>query len=359
MTEYKCLESINSLYVDKDDSGYFPIPCCLYKDRTQAHRVENIEDLLDNPFINKVREGFKGDWKKPGCIDCVMKENAGVKSKRQISLERPNDGIRSWDIRPGNTCNLKCIMCNPWNSSKWNEDLHIFNRFYDVAANNTAGSNRKDLDWDFIYKNCADKAYKVYIAGGEPFYMKQVQKFLEKLSNNEWNCKYTEIQIQTNGVSNTPRLLKTLKKFNLLSFSVSVDGWHKVNELIRYPTNHQEWRQNVNDLSNLKVKQFEFNVTVQALNLPNIDILNERVTTIYNAQCTWNKLKNPNYLSINSLKPHIIQNFLDNSNITQVKEYCNDYEYSDELNKKMQNFLLELDAKRGTNSKKILPWCFE
>ena len=36
-----------------------------------------------------------------------------------------------------------------------------------------------------------------------------------------------------------------------------------------------------------------------------------------------------------------------------------DYKFDSKLNQRMQSFLLDLDAKRGTDSRKIIPWCFE
>ena len=79
---YNCLHSINSLYVEKTELGYNATPCCLYKEKNTTH-VHNIQDLLDNPKMNEIREGFKGDWKRPECMDCVMKEELGIISKRQ------------------------------------------------------------------------------------------------------------------------------------------------------------------------------------------------------------------------------------------------------------------------------------
>ena len=220
---YNCLHSINSLYVEKTELGYNATPCCLYKEKNTTH-VHNIQDLLDNPKMNEIREGFKGDWKRPECMDCVMKEELGITSKRQGSLQRPADTITHWDIRPGNTCNLKCAMCNPWNSSKWYEDIDVFKKYSNIIVNENNRQARESIDWDWIYENCVDKAEKIYIAGGEPFYMKSVHRFIKKLSQNEWNCKNTEIQIQTNGVSNTPAFLDSLSNFKRLSFSISVDG---------------------------------------------------------------------------------------------------------------------------------------
>ena len=33
MSEYKCLESINSMYIENTELGYTTVPGCLYKDK--------------------------------------------------------------------------------------------------------------------------------------------------------------------------------------------------------------------------------------------------------------------------------------------------------------------------------------
>ena len=81
--------------------------------------------------------------------------------------------------------------------------------------------------------------------------MKSVQNFLGKLSKHEWNCNNTEIQIQTNGVSNTDKFLNILSKFKRLEFSISVDGWEDVNDLIRFPTKHKDFLKNTQELVDL------------------------------------------------------------------------------------------------------------
>ena len=358
MSEYKCLESINSMYVENTENGYTTIPCCLFKDK-HSNYVQNIEDLKTDPYLNAIRERFKGDWKRPECVDCVMKEEMGVRSKRQSSLRRGNNGIDNWDIRPGNTCNLKCAMCNPWNSSKWYEDIDIFESYSNLNINKQNRRAREDLDWDYIYNNSKDKARKIYIAGGEPFYMKGVQRFVKLLSQHEWNRKHTEIQIQTNGVSNTDEFLETLKKFERLSFSISIDGWGSVNELIRFPTDHNTFCKHTKQLVDLKCMDLFFNITVQAMNLPNIDKLVNKIEAKWNGRYDIHKLTRPSHLAVNCLKPHVVEKVLDTTRIKELKTFYKDYEYSEERNQVMQSFLLDLDKKRGTDSKKIIPWCFE
>lgn len=359
MSEYKCLESINSLYVEQTELGYNAIPCCAFANKHQNY-VPNIEDLLDNPVMNEIREGFKGDWKRDECISCVHNEQMGKQSKRIRSLQRPADQITRWDLRPGNTCNLKCAMCNPWNSSKWYEDIDIFKKYRgNQIINENNRQARETLDWDWIYKNCVDKAESIYIAGGEPFYMKSVQRFIKKLSQNEWNCKNTEILIQTNGVSNTPAFLNSLSNFKKLSFSISVDGWSKVNDLIRFPTQHSDFLKNTQELIDLDCEYTFFNITVQAMNLPNIDKLVVKLKETWNGRYDIHKLTKPNHLEVNCLKPQVVKRVLHDTKVPELKEFYKNYKYNSKMNQRMQWFLRDLDAKRGTNSRKIIPWCFE
>lgn len=361
--EYKCLESINSLYISKTYKGYSTKPCCLWKGR-EEHFVDNISDLVDNsPALDKIRQGFIGDWKRPECNDCIVNESMGKESKRLNSLKREDGkGIVAWDLRPGHTCNLKCVMCNPWNSSKWYEDVDVYKSFnsrFPSTLKSEDRLSRETLDWDWIYEQCIDKAQRIYIAGGEPFYMKPVQKFLKKLSQHEWNCNNTAIQIQTNGVSNTDTFLKTLAKFKILEFSISCDGWGSVNELIRFPTKHEVFVQNVNELMELDTRAIFFNFTVQCMNLVNIDEAISNIKERWNGKYDIHNLHNPFHLRIDCLKPSIIEQVERTTQVPELKKFIESYKYNEELNIKMKNFLLELDAKRGTDSKKIIPWCFE
>lgn len=351
-----CLESINSLYVELGSNGYKARPCCHFKNNNNDVEVDTIQDLLSNPYIETVRERFITDWKRPECESCITNEKMGKTSKRIFSKQRGYDGeIRKWDLRPSNTCNLKCAMCNLKNSSKWIEDIDILKKY---TGEEKVKSHREDIDWDWIYSKAVDTADFIYIAGGEPFYMKNVHKFLKDLSSHKWNCKNTKIQIQTNGISNTPKFLDILSKFERLEFSISVDGWNEVNEIIRFPTNHNTWIENVKELTQLDTEELDFNITVQAMNLPNIDTLVSNIKDRWNGTYDIHKLTAPDFLSINNLKPSIIEKVLENTNVPELHGFCTDYKYNEELNGKMKNFLLDLDTKRGTNSKTAIPWCY-
>jgi hypothetical protein len=356
-----CNEIYNSNYIEywSNDKGYNIKPCCLFNDDKQIF-VENINDIQ-----SKVQEMWPTYNHKETCKVCIDKEKLGFSSKRTESLNMgsPEIGLIRFDIRPGNTCNLKCIMCNPKNSSQWYQDIDLWTEFNGNYWKLNRGRDRGNLDWDWIYSNCVDKAVEIYIAGGEPFYMKNVQKFLKDLSNHSWNCENTRVVIQTNGISNTPKFLEILKKYRRLHFSISQDGWGEVNELIRFPTNHDELMVGIQELLDCNPYYFDWNITAQAMNLPNIDFMIQKLKDTFKIDTTLgflyhlHRLYHPDYLSINSLKPSVINNL--NIEEIQLQKILEDYKYNGNNNKKMQKFLLAFDKKRGTNSPKIIPWCFE
>ena len=351
----ECNEPYNGIYLDRMSEGYKIQPCCLYneglKDTGSRGVVHDINDVRQANLNLVLTEDT--------CINCISRERKGWHSKRLESLKtKPEKGLVKWDLRPGNTCNLKCAMCNPGNSSKWFEDLKIYEKYEHEYTD-----SKRELDWDWIYSRCVDKAEHMYIAGGEPFYMKPVQKFLKDLSNNPWNCQNTHITIQTNGISNTPAFLKILSKFDKIHFGISVDGWGEVNEVIRFPTNHDELLVGIQELIDVNPHRLDYNITVQAMNLLNIDTLIEEfgnrgflLTKNQSEPYTIFNLRNPFYLNINALKPEVIEN----SDIKEkhIKGYIEEYEYDPKNNIRMQNYLLELDKARGTNSPKTMPWCF-
>jgi len=98
---------------------------------------------------------------------------------------------------------------------------------------------------------------------------------------------------------------------------------------------------------------------VSALNLFDIPNLHNKMSRKFNLQ--YYKLNHPDFLSINSLKPKTIKKakkiFAKNEN-KFVSEMLKEYNYNTMGNKLLKEYLLDLDAKRKTNSVKILSWCF-
>ena len=144
--------------------------------------------------------------------------------------------------------------------------------------------------------------------------------------------------------------------------AVSGDEW--TSNLNRNPqdyvvTPEQEWIDGYNDIKSLNPHSIFCNLTVQALNLPNVETtLQELHNLDQDFEYNMHLLEYPNYLSINALKPQVIEEVKQNNKNKLIAQFIDTYNYDRGLNVKMQNFLQEMDARRGTDSKTVTPWCY-
>lgn len=353
----KCYYVDHHRYINSTKIGYLVKPCC--RARTDNENVETISEIEDSILLKEIKDSFARNKQHPACYECWNNEKLNLPSKRLNASSKLNTacGIEDWDIRPDNTCNLKCIMCDPHQSSKWIEDIDIYNKIFGHKLSKK-NISAPEINWDYIKQNTINRAKRIYIAGGEPFYMKNALEFLKKLSEYEWNRKHTFIDIQTNGVSFNDKSLEILNRFDLQHIGFSIDGWEQVNEIIRFPTVWDELYSNFTyfekKYSNNK-KTISVNTTISALNLPNIPKLLENIDVRIHLQ----ELYNPQILHINSLTPDVIESVNKSTENKFLKDLISRYQFNKKNNIKLKEYLTALDKKRGTNSVSILPWCWQ
>ena len=144
---------------------------------------------------------------------------------------------------------------------------------------------------------------------------------------------------------------------------MSIDGYDKVNEYIRYPTKFNVFLKNASYLHSMQ-KNISFGITVQACNLPNLDIMREQLELLYPEKTKeyydYNILRQPEFLNISSLKPKVVEQVYTQTKIKVLKGFIEDnYNFNEDNNIKLKNYLADIDIKRNLNSKKILPWCWK
>jgi sulfatase maturation enzyme AslB (radical SAM superfamily) len=366
-----CKIPFQQAFIYPTNKGFKTHHCCIAKSKEQY--VDNLGEFKNSDYLKKVRTEFFGNTLPESCQQCILIEQAGEKSKRQKSFEDPlydneiivkddgeliNDFV-DFDLRADNTCNLKCIMCSPLQSSLWHEDIDIFNKHI-VKVTEGIHTRKNAMDWNYIKENTFNKAKKINIVGGEPFYMKDVINYLEELSQYSFNRDNTLIALTTNGVSFNDKLEKTLSLFKNINITVSIDGLEQVNEYIRFPTNWSTFKIILERLKEVAT-QLDFNLTLSALNLP--DILNvEKFTNGHKLNI--HRLYHPDIIRINSLKPHIIENVRrdhigrDSQVSRKVLSYLEDYQYDATANQRLINYLHDLDSKRSLSGPKQIPWVF-
>jgi hypothetical protein len=341
--------------MDHTIEGYRVLPCCQYEHTEDFHSVKDPADIHNHFFIENIKKDFANGIKHKGCNLCWENERLGIPSKR-LDTEKGvvfQGKYQNWDLRPSNICNLKCTMCQPQCSTKWYEDIDIFYKHRGGIDIIETIRNKGEFDWDFVKKHAPNNAYKIYIAGGEPLYDKKVYNFVEYLSEFEWNRKNTRLLFNTNGVSYTGKWKKVLNKFfTKPSFITSVDGIGDIDNYIRFPSNYQE---KLIQAKKLKKQNFDifYNLTISALNFPNA------MQVIRKFNPGLNTLVHPNFLHINSLKPDVIYGVKKVKNKpAYVADLIKNYSYNEDGNKKLKAYLQDLDNKRNTDSKRVLPWCW-
>lgn len=333
-------------------------PCCI-----NTNTFHSSSDFNDINLVNFRKELLSGRIPE-SCSGCKNKEDAGVTSYRQYNQEMNSqikfehiDGFMiskpyTFDIRLDNICNMKCVMCGPSQSSKWNEDIEIYKKYVDDKVDYKQSRNERLANFEKIGELLKDNAHYVAFYGGEPFQMKSLVKMLKLLT--DWNKKNTTILITTNAnFTSNNELLNVLSEFDNVYFMISIDGFQKVNEYIRFPSEWETLIRSTKLLQQISLK-VKYNLTISALNY--CDITNvEKFAQEMGIELVLNELKEPDFLSINSLKSSVIYNTEINDEISHL---ISSYKFNQKNNNKLKRYLYDLDKKRNTNSKEILKWCW-
>jgi len=362
----KCWYLQNGIYMDHTIQGYRVLPCCQYQHTEEFAAVDHPSKIHEHKFIKNIKKEFKQGIKHKGCDICWKNEKILGHSMRLRMPDqarntkkdfKPKGQFENWDLRPSNICNIKCVMCQPYCSSKWYEDADIWQKYNGGINIVESLRNKPEFDWDYVKENAPNNAYSIYIAGGEPLYDKKVFDFIEYLSNFKWNLKNTNLRFNTNGISYTDKWDSVLSKFENVYFIVSMDGLNEVDEYIRFPTNFNEKIKQINIFQKKKNYQYAVNTTISALNFP---VVQKQIRKYYHC-IGLNTLVQPHFLHINSLKPDVVYKMKKDKKINNpyIADLIKNHKYSPKGNDTLKKYLSDLDQKRGTDSKRVLPWCWE
>ena len=242
------------------------------------------DSFKDGETLESTREDMLKGVRPRACNSCYKTEDESGWSKR---IQETNDWINKFgapdvghpvlqfiDVRYDPVCNLKCKTCGPHSSTLWQKEKNV---------NITVNENNKN----YLQQVDKTKLKKVYLAGGEPTYIKGYLDFLEELHavNNE--C---EVMVNTN-LKKLPEAWKEIfKKFKNLTVICSCDAIDVLGSYVRYPLGWEEFEENVKFVSE--------NVNFLQLNLVASNLTVHKI----HETCTWMKQysKNINLSVLNS-----------------------------------------------------------
>ena len=375
-------------------------------------RDHTIEQVWNSAHMKRTRLQMLNDEIPESCRKCFYEESKGIVSKRQwetevwqkrldidsIVAQTDSDGnlpvnIPYFDLRLGNVCNLKCVMCSPHDSSSWIKEWKLLYPKY------TNKALKRDQSWDenFDYtwykkgsfidsmKDQAQHIKELYFAGGEPLMIPEHYNILQFMVD-EGYAKDCCLRYNSNGTELNEKLFVLWAAFKEVTFNFSIDAYNDKNDYIRYPSQWNTIEKNLQILDSCGTNiRINIASAVQLLNVPYIDELAE-----WKSSQNFNKINLmpfgggiisthlvyfPSYLNVRVLPREVklftkekLEKFIDrqkfNTNWNNspmgkrrwlgLIDYMMAEDWSDKLPQTV-NYLETIDKSRGTDFRKTFP----
>jgi sulfatase maturation enzyme AslB (radical SAM superfamily) len=261
--------------------------------------VETPMSAWNNDYMKSVRTTMLSGEIPYSCSKCFQEESKGVASKRiwetgswtldgidleELVSQTSDDGtipekLVYLDLRLGHTCNLKCVMCSPHDSSQWVADhKKIFPLFKHESLKSQMQWHRKNFNnfwhenpdfWKEMYAQIPNLK-QVYFAGGEPLMIKEHKLFLEEIIRQGYADKIL-IRYNTNGLLLSEDIIELWTKFKKVKVGFSIDDISDRNYYIRYPSDWDTIVRNLHILDNTPNNiQVSIATAIQILNIKNL-----------------------------------------------------------------------------------------
>ncbi len=239
----------------------------------RSESFTNIDNILNCDTLKKVRKDIlNGNWPTQ-CGRCQTDSLIGINSRNAWETKKHKDTFTfedsvkctksdgtisdpkliTLDLRIGNQCNLRCIMCFPGESTTWYKD------YKEITGNDTFIVDNKSYnlvlaDNDFNWANDKFKIdllidsskylNKINFGGGEPLMIKYHHYLLSKLIERGYATNI-ELEYSVNLTVFPPLLLDLWKKFKLIKICASIDAYGIANEAVRYPSKWETIEKNL------------------------------------------------------------------------------------------------------------------
>lgn len=252
----KCINSYKSIRFSNNGHA---VLCCKSNIMLRDHNDElcSIEkhtmmDALNSKTAIEIREALENGIEHPNCKQCWDEESAGLVSKRILDYHQAE---KKWgkeyaldetvepgllEINLGTLCNLKCRICGPWASSRWNKEYLDYTdpeKREEVREQikGWAGEGKFEDDsktWENL-ETVLPFVKEIDMYGGEPFMIAKQWEVLKK-SVEMGYAKDQILHFNTNGTLYEEKNIEILKNFKHVEISVSIDGTGEQFEYQRY-----------------------------------------------------------------------------------------------------------------------------
>jgi MoaA/NifB/PqqE/SkfB family radical SAM enzyme len=288
--------------------------CC------RSHPIGFIQDASleyhwNSEVMQRIRRQVLRGERPTECSPCFALEDQGVESLRQRHIAGkipearitlyPNAvstmrhdftmpfEIPTMEIKMNNLCNLKCRMCNPMDSTSWNdwdeiethykkEDNFLVQKIVDLNLKNKPflDSFVDTPNWWESFEKLLPYFRRVEFAGGEPLMDPTHYKILDMLAPYGDNI---EIKYATNltmlGKSNRT-VWQYWPKFKSVAVNVSIDG---IGDSYEYVRGNASWAELINNIKQIQtIPNISRIVGAVAVQVSNVLILDKMIEYFLN-----------------------------------------------------------------------------
>lgn len=349
----------------------------------------SVLEYYNSDYINQIRNDMIDYNITPQirqiCSRCIEREELNLWSRREgkvdeIVLKNFQSGnlviptSKTIKIKFGNICNLRCLICGPYSSSRWvtleqqidkknDKDFEILKKKIDNISKKkykktflsdnqgipeVHSHNMTKLFYEefFIYGKNVEN---IIISGGEPFLSDYFYEFLEWLITNKISSKIN-LYVFSNGMQLPKNFKRYYDKFKKFVINISIDGVGEKDEYLRTGTIFKKKDEVITTLS--KYFSIDFCVTTLMLNVGyQLEIIDycKKFNTKPNFH---NQLIEPFYLQVNNL-PNDIIDYYKNKNVHHPLFFSKQSDH--EIFMLGISFLKKFDQYNNTNLIEIWP----
>ena len=297
---------------------------------------DNFESFHNTPNKIEARQMMlRGEWPQGGCQYCEKIEAAGGMSDRQYQLHARHD----WDRTPkelfadptatevvptilevyfNNVCNMSCLYCGSWFSTKWEEENRRFGTFeqgkvkfgFNKPWNDNYDQMLNDF-WRYLDEKDRYQHIRYYqILGGEPFFQTEFDQsidFWESHPNPELtfniitNLKVPHKKFRAY-IDRFERMVQN-GQMKRLQITGSIDAWGPQEEYVRWGLDLEEFKQNYEYLLDKNWIVLTINTCVTGLTIKTLPELLEKINE-------WNDRRHPenpiNFSFMTAMTPHMM-----------------------------------------------------
>jgi len=285
------------------------VPCCKFKSYLTKQSWGNVQDpnFRNNALWTNLRQRMLQGEPVNECLTCYHEESSGAESMRVNSLQQLQPQVNqvapiTWlEMSFSNLCNLACVSCSSYCSSKWGAEDHRHkrSRFPQVMLEHNTDLEGQDLSQVVTLK----------IIGGEPF-MEQ-KRFISLM--RRLNLSNIELCITTNGtVLPNQELQELISQCRLVSIHLSLDGIDRIAEWYRWPTKFAEVKETMRQMESWWADcPNVYLYTKTLINIYNVWTLDHMVNYIHTEFPLWEMyfdwIYSPAWQSINILSEDLKQ----------------------------------------------------